>query len=214
MTAASPSSAIARRIAGVCLACALAAGCSPEPQDAAAPIAAPPPPVRYDAARDEAPREPPDVGQLRERLRNATVDVPGDGAPDVRVRLDGGRADYRTDSEHGTVELIAVLGAVPTPDGADVFADVSVIRGGSGDFRYLMLFHDAGAGLRQTSSFLVGDRVVPNGIEAELTDDATYTLRLEYLDRGEGEAMAEPAHLPRELELEVAGHRILTRSAR
>lgn len=209
-----PRSALARCVAPACLFGVFLAGCAPEAQDDHAPVVAPPPPVRYDPSRSGAPREAPNAQALRDRLRNATLDVPGDGAPGVRVALEGGRADYRTGSEHGTVELVSVLGAVPTPDGADVFADVSVIRGGSGDFRYLMLFHDSGSGLAQTSAFLVGDRVVPTGIDAELTDDATYTLRLEYLDRGENAATAEAARIPRELELEVAEHRIRTRSAR
>ncbi|WP_024890184.1 hypothetical protein [Luteimonas huabeiensis] len=202
-----PAAARAARVrgAGLALLALLIAGCErtpvpPGPDAAPAESAAPPAvaPASARAADDDL-----------ALLAGAEIRVPGDGQPDVPLTLREGRGDYAIGDERGQAALEGVLGSVETTDGRDLFAGLSVIRGGSGNWRYVALFHVGPDGrARHADSRFVGDRVRLQRVEADGAIDGTrYDAVLHYLDRAPDEPMAAAPTVPATLPLRVEHHR-------
>ena len=192
-----PVLARAARVHGAALAllAVLVAGCERTP----APDAAAPAPAPSTDADDAA------------LLAGAEIRVPGDGQPDVPLTLREGRGDYVSGDERGQAVLDGVLGGVATADGRDLFANLSVIRGGSGNWRYVALFHIGPDGrARHADSRFVGDRVRLQRVEtAGAVDGTHYDAILHYLDRGPDEAMAAAPTVPATLPLRIEDHRFV-----
>lgn len=149
-------------------------------------------------------------GDLEKALASATVDVPELG---VEVKLKDGEAEFEVPDT--PVIGYAVLGdelkaTYPvSPAAAEwVVTTLAVNSGGSGVFEYLVLFKVASSGdgeLEHTSSVFIGDRVAVKSIE--LTEGGQsggqrgdgLQVKVEYLDRGQDEAMSDVPTIPRTL---------------
>ncbi|HEY0907808.1 MAG TPA: hypothetical protein VGE35_00485 [Candidatus Paceibacterota bacterium] len=125
------------------------------------------------------------------RLKVASVAAAETG---TRVALANGTAKFSDGDVSGTITLGDV--AVETSVGGNkyVIATLSVNSGGSGTYKYVVLFEDKNGTLTDKSYSLIGDRVVINGVRADVVADAkgaqSVVVSVSYLGHAKGEALA------------------------
>ncbi len=135
------------------------------------------------------------------QVKNALITVPD---TNIKISLVDGRASYGTLSDGGDVTLIRLIGGEKTPTGSThIFADIAVQSGGTGVFHYIGLFEVKGDTVTHLSSYFIGDRVSLSSARAVPKGANAYTLTVAYLDRKEGDALAEEPTLAKEVSVEV-----------
>ena len=145
--------------------------------------------------------EPIDITQYKSKIENALIMVPDTS---TQISLVGGRASYGTDVDGGDVTLVKLLGgATIDPHTSHVFADIAVQSGGTGVFHYVALFEIVDGSIRHTSSHFIGDRVVVGSASVVSTDNRSYGIRINYLNRAPEQAMTDEPTIPQTLDLTV-----------
>lgn len=125
------------------------------------------------------------------RLKSASVAAAETG---TRVALADGTAKFSDGDVKGTITLGDV--AVETSVGGVkyVLATLSVNSGGSGTFKYVVLFEDKNGNLTDKSYGIIGDRVNVTGVRADLVSDTKGTqqvvVSVSYLDHDKGEPLS------------------------
>jgi hypothetical protein len=158
-----------------------------------------------------------DIAQM---INSASVTAPSTG---TTLALTNGTASYKTGSATSTITIGAIVGKVFTESGYDVFVDTTVTTVGNPAVEhYLSLFHVAGTTVTDTSSVLIGDRlvlktVVPTPdvtwlIDANqnqyLSSTKGYTLTVNYLDRENGQAATATPTVAKSITVSVMNHLI------
>lgn len=134
-------------------------------------------------------------------IKNALITVPD---TTTKISLVDGRASYGTATDGGDVTLIKLIGGEKVSTGAThVFADIAVQSGGTGVFHYVALFDVSSGKPVYLSSHFVGDRVILSSASTTPKDNQSYMLKVQYLDRREGDAMVEEPTVPKEMNIEV-----------
>lgn len=128
------------------------------------------------------------------RLKSASVSASESGA---RVALVNGTAKFSEGNVKGTITMGDV--AVETKVGgvSYVLASLAVNSGGSGTFKYVVLFEDKDGVLTDKSYALVGDRVVVNGVRADVVSGDQVAVSVTYLDHDKGEPLSAAPTIPR-----------------
>ncbi len=147
-------------------------------------------------------------------LSNAEVIVPGvleknDPEGLVRVKLKNNQADFSAGATTGQIFLNGLLKTQKTSDGVDIFCDLVVSYGGSGNFHFVALFKFADDVLVHTSSLAVGDRIKIVSLVPELASGNNYQVKVNYLDRNINEALSLEPTVKQELIFLVKGHKIV-----
>ena len=131
------------------------------------------------------------------RLKNAFVSASETG---TRVALQNGSAKFTDGEVKGTVTLgdIAVEKTIGSTNYA--LASLSVNSGGSGTYKYVVLFEDKNGTLTDKSYSVIGDRVSITGIRADMVTDAAGKAQLvvtvSYLDHDRGEPLSANPTVP------------------
>jgi hypothetical protein len=154
-----------------------------------------------------------DPMQFLATLSNVEVIVPGILGKDdpeglFRVKLRDNQADFSDGETHGTISLNGLLKTQQTADGVDLFCDLVVNYGGSGNFHFVALFKKADSSLVHTSSVSIGDRIKIVSVNPETVIGNNYQVRVDYLDRGIDEAMVVAPTVEKEFTFLVKNHKI------
>jgi hypothetical protein len=134
---------------------------------------------------------------LISRLKSASVAATESGA---KVALVNGSATFSEGSVKGTLTLGDVAVEKEVSGAKYVVTSLAVNSGGSGTFKYVVIFEDKGNSLTDKSYALVGDRVVITGIRVDTVaggngkDLAIVTV--DYLDFDKGEPLAGRPTVP------------------
>ncbi|PIT95267.1 hypothetical protein COT98_00515 [Candidatus Falkowbacteria bacterium CG10_big_fil_rev_8_21_14_0_10_39_9] len=147
-------------------------------------------------------------------LSNVEVVVPGvlgknDPEGLVRAKLKNNQANFSDGVTSGQIFLNGLLKTQKTSAGVDIFCDLVVSYGGSGNFHFIALFKFADGTLVHTSSLAVGDRIKIVSLVPELTTGNDYQVKANYLDRNNNEAMSTDPTVKQELIFLVKGHKIV-----
>lgn len=140
---------------------------------------------------------------VKKLMHNTEVTVPG---TKQIVSLVDGKADFSEDGGSGTIQMGDTFSVVDLgKNDFNVFGVVTVNYGGSGDFVYVVLYY-ADAQLFQNTDFSnVGDRVIMESLQAnsKKNKNGSYTLNVNYLDRGPTAPMSDTPTIKKTLPLEV-----------
>ncbi|MEN9621819.1 MAG: hypothetical protein RLZZ67_253 [Candidatus Parcubacteria bacterium] len=132
------------------------------------------------------------------RLKNASVSAAETG---TRVALSGGSAKFSDGDVKGTITLGDIAVETTASGSKYVLASLAVNSGGSGTFKYVVLFEDKNGTLTDKSYAIVGDRVNVTGIRADVVSDTKgvqqVVVSVSYLDHDKGEALASTPTVPR-----------------
>lgn len=132
------------------------------------------------------------------RLKSASVSASESGA---RVALENGTAKFSEGNVKGTLTLGDVAVEKEVGGAKYVVTSLAVNSGGSGTYKYVVLFEDSGSALTDKSYALVGDRVTITGIRVDVVSDnkgaAQIVVSVNYLDRDQGEPMSAAPTIPR-----------------
>ncbi len=145
-----------------------------------------------------------DFSTYEQSVKNTLITVPD---TNVNISLVDGRASYGTTLDGGDVTLIKLIGGEKTSTGAThVFADIAVQSGGTGVFHYVALFDVSSGKPVYRSSHFIGDRVILTSVSTTPKDTQSYMLKVQYLDRVEGDPMVAEPNVPKEVSVEVKGY--------
>lgn len=132
------------------------------------------------------------------RLKNASVSAAETG---TRVALSNGSAKFSDGDVKGTITLGDVAVEATASGVKYVVASLSVNSGGSGTFKYVVLFEDKNGTLTDKSYAIVGDRVNVTGVRADVVADTKgaqqVVVSVSYLDHDKGEALSSTPTVPR-----------------
>ncbi len=143
----------------------------------------------------------------REMLESASVLIPG---LDILVSLNNGRATFEKGEVRGTVELGNAFAMARSAEGADYLGYIIVNTGGSGTFRYLVLYSMTKQGLIHQDSAFLGDRVKVASIQTVTKpENEEYRVIVTILDRKPDEPMAAPPTVGRELTFTISGRQFI-----
>ncbi len=131
---------------------------------------------------------------LISRLKSSSVAAAETG---TRVALSNGTAKFTEGSAKGTITLGDV--AVETTVGGVKYAltSLAVNSGGSGTYKYIVLFEDKNGTLTDKSYTLIGDRVTITGIRADALDNNQIAVSVSYLAHDKGEPLSSAPTVPR-----------------
>lgn len=142
-----------------------------------------------------------DFSVYEQAVKNALITVPDTA---IKISLVEGRASYGTAIDGGDVTLIKLIGGEKVSTGArHIFADIAVQSGGTGVFHYIALFDVSSGSPVHLSSYFIGDRVILSSISTTPKDSQSYMLKVQYLDRAEGDAMVEEPTVSKAIDIEV-----------
>jgi hypothetical protein len=132
------------------------------------------------------------------RLKSASVAAAETGS---RVALVNGTAKFADGSVKGTITLGDIAVEKEVAGIKNVLTSLSVNTGGSGTYKYVVLFEDRSGSLTDKSYALIGDRVVITGIRADVVSDASgksqLVVSVSYLDHDQGEPLSAAPTVPR-----------------
>jgi len=144
---------------------------------------------------------------VRKMLENAPVIPPGQ---ECVVSFNKGRATFTRGNARSEIALGDIFAAARTSDGVDFLGYITVNSGGSGTFRYLVLYSMTKQGLMHQDSAFLGDRVQVRSIQtAQRTDNEEYRVTASILDRKPDEPMSVPPVLERKLIFSVSDNRFI-----
>ncbi len=125
------------------------------------------------------------------RLKVASVAAAETG---TRVALANGTAKFSDGDVSGTITLGDVAVETSVSGAKYVVASLSVNSGGSGTYKYIVLFEDKNGALTDKSYVLIGDRVNITGVRADVVADAKgvqqAVVSVSYLDHGKNEPLS------------------------
>lgn len=136
------------------------------------------------------------------RLKSASVSASESGA---RVALVNGTAKFSEENVKGTITLGDIAVEATTGSSKYAITSLSVNSGGSGTFRYVVLFEDKDGTLTDKSYVLIGDRVNITGIRADVVSGDQIAVSVTYLEHDKGEALSSAPTIPRTKILIVEG---------
>lgn len=143
----------------------------------------------------------------QEMLESASVVVPDH---EFVVSLNRGEATFEQGDIRGTITLGDVFATAKTPGGTDFLGYIVMNTGGSGNFRYLVLYSMTKQGLTHHDSALLGDRITVQSIRTvQKPDEEEYQVVVDTMDRKPDEPMSAPSTVERELTYTVSGHRLI-----
>ncbi|MBI5134402.1 MAG: hypothetical protein HZA81_03415 [Candidatus Taylorbacteria bacterium] len=132
------------------------------------------------------------------RLKVASVAAAETG---TRVALANGKASFSEGDVKGTITLGDVAVEKEVGGTKYVIADLAVNSGGSGTFKYVVLFEDSKNVLTDKSYAIIGDRVSITGIRGDVVSDASGKAQLivsvSYLAHDQGEPLSSKPSVPR-----------------
>lgn len=140
---------------------------------------------------------------VKEIMYNTEVTVPG---TNQTVSLMNGKATFSEDGANGTIQMGDQFAVVRLGDNNfNVFGEVVVNYGGSGDFNYVVLYHATRQLFENTDFSNIGDRIIVKSLEPTVKNKPAdgYTLNVNYLDRGPNTPMSDTPTNPKTLSLEV-----------
>jgi|GEM_PF-1623686 len=151
--------------------------------------------------------------QFLAAVSNAEIIVPGELNPSdpeglLRAQLKNNQAEFVDSGSRGTVFLGQILKTQRTSSGVDIFCELVVSYGGSGNFHFVTLFKFSGGVLLNTSSASIGDRIKILDLKPDLVVDNSYLVTVDYLDRAESEPMATEPTIKKSLIFSVVNHRL------
>lgn len=118
--------------------------------------------------------------EINTAIRSAVVRVPTSG---VDVTLSSGAASYREGSTSGNIQVGQVFAKVPTTDGYDIFASMTLTDTEKlSSLNYVALFHLSGKTIKYKSALLIGDRLPVVSVVASPQPKYPYVEVLPYMD--------------------------------
>jgi hypothetical protein len=143
---------------------------------------------------------------VREMLENAPVVV---SEHEFIVSLDHGKGTFERGSIRGAITLGDSFAAAKTPEGTDFLGYIVVNFGGSGNFRYLVLYSTTKQGLTHHDSAFLGDRIIVQSIQTvQQPEKEEYRVIVTIRDRKPDEPMSAPPGIERKMTFTVSGHRL------
>jgi hypothetical protein len=132
------------------------------------------------------------------RLKSASVSAAETG---TRVALANGTAKFSEGDVKGTITLGDIAVETTVSGTKYVLASLAVTSGGSGTFKYVVLFEDKNGTLTDKSYAVVGDRVTVTGIRGDVVTDTKganqIVVSVSYLDHDKGEPLSAAPTVPR-----------------
>jgi len=153
------------------------------------------------------------VEQVGMNISSLTVSVPGSEDKVVFERVEVGLEDVHvapimSGAVQGTLSLVTSLGKVQK-ETQDLIMPFMVRVGGSAEVAYLGLFRKVGEGYEQIGAEKVGNVIGQENLKlSPLNASSSYSVRLSYRDRKEGESITTIPTEPRVFEMFVREHAI------
>jgi hypothetical protein len=134
---------------------------------------------------------------LLTRLKSASVSATESGN---RVALVNGTAKFTEGEVKGTITLGDIVVQKDIDGTIYDLAPLSVSTGGSGNFKYVVLFEEKGGVISDKSYALIGDRVNITGIRADVVSgpkgEAQMVVTVTYLGHDQGEPLSSAPSVP------------------
>ncbi len=131
------------------------------------------------------------------RLKSASVSATESGN---RVALVNGTAKFTEGEVKGTITLGDIVVQKDIDGTIYDLAPLSVSTGGSGSFKYVVLFEEKGASISDKSYALIGDRVNITGIRADVVSgskgEPQMVVTVSYLGHDQGEPLSSAPSVP------------------
>ncbi len=128
---------------------------------------------------------------LLNRLKSVSVAAAETGN---RVALANGTAKFSDGDVKGTITLGDIAVSTTVAGNKYVVATLAVNSGGSGTFKYVVLFEDKNGTLTDKSYTLIGDRVNITGIRSDVVSDTKgvqqAVVSVSYLEHDKGEPLS------------------------
>jgi hypothetical protein len=134
---------------------------------------------------------------LLSRLKSASVSATESGN---RVALVNGTAKFTEGEVKGTITLGDIVVQKDIEGTIYDLAPISVSMGGSGTYKYIVLFEEKNGTISDKSYALIGDRVTITGIRADVVSgaqgDAQIVVTVSYLGHDQGEPLSSAPSVP------------------